>query len=83
MEVQLEVVANEKLREKERRLLDLAALQLSGTHILKKRKRLGRSKYKVRTVQGSCVTCTEVGEGDCFSKRRFCASHRTAEENQV
>ena len=61
--------------------MDLAALQLSGTHILKKRKRLGRSKYKVRTVQGSCVTCTEVGEGDSFSKRRFCASHRTAEEN--
>ena len=50
VEVHLEFLTNEKLREKERSLLDLAALQLSGTHILKKRKRLGRSKYKVRTV---------------------------------
>ena len=79
--VQLEIVANEKLREEERKRFDLAALQLSGTHILMKRKRSRKSKYKVQTVQGSCVTCTEVGEGDSFSKRRFCASHRTAEEN--
>merc|ERR1712002_226282 len=39
-----------------------------------------------RLVQGSCVTCTEVGEGDCSAKRRSCVDgihppHRTAEEN--
>merc|ERR1712002_3390 len=39
-----------------------------------------------RQVQGSCVTCTEVGEGDCSAKRRSCVDgihppHRTAEKN--
>ena len=60
--------------------IDLALLQLSGTHILNERQRSGKSKYKVRLVQGSCVTCTEVGAG-YLSKRRSSASHRTAEEN--
>ena len=48
VEVQLEIVEGEQLREEEEKLLDLAALQLSGTHILKKRKRSGKSRYKVR-----------------------------------
>ena len=84
--VQLEIAENEKLREEERRKLDLAALQLSGTHILRKRMLSRKSRYKVRIVQGSCVTCTVVGVGDSFSKRRSCVDgahppHRTAEEN--
>ena len=84
--VQLEIAENEKLREEERRKLDLAALQLSGTHILRKRILSRKSRYKVRIVQGSCFTCTEEGVGDSFSKRRSCVGgahppHRTAEEN--
>ena len=77
VEVQLEIVEGEQLREEEEKLLDLAALQLSGTHILRKRKLSRKSKYKVRIVQGSCVTCTVVGVGDSFSKRRSCVDGPT------
>ena len=86
MGVQLEIAENEKFREGTRERVDLAAPQLSGTHMSRKRKLSRKSENRARLVQGSCVTCTEVGVGDSFSKRRSCVDgthppHRTAEEN--
>ena len=57
VEVQKEIVEGEILRAEEERLLDLAALQLCGTHILNKRQRSVNPRYKVQLVKGSCVTC--------------------------
>ena len=56
VEVQKEIVEGEILRAEEERLLDLAALQLCGTHILNKRQRSVNTRYKVQLVKGSCVT---------------------------
>ena len=61
-----EIVEGENMKVDKRSQIDLALLQLSGTHILNERQRSGKSKYKVRLVQGSCVTCTEVG-GKCLT----------------
>ena len=52
----------------------------------RKRKLSRKSENRTRQVQGSCVTCTEVGVGDSSSERRSCVDgthppHRTAEEN--
>ena len=57
VEVQKEIVEGEILRAEEERLLDLAALQLCGTHILNKRQRSVNTRYKVQLVKGSCVKC--------------------------
>ena len=86
-ELQSEITGNEKLREVKRVRVDLTAPQLSETKIMLKPSKLSRkSENRSRLVQGSCVTCTEVGEGDCSAKRRSCVDgihphHRTAKEN--
>ena len=56
VKVQKEIVEGEILRAEEERLLDLAALQLCGIHILNKRQRSVNPRYKVQLVKGSCVT---------------------------
>ena len=56
VEVQKEIVEGEILRAEEERLLDLAALQFCGTHILNKRQSYVNTRYKVQLVKGSCVT---------------------------
>ena len=53
VEVQKEIVEGEILRAEEERLLDQAALQLSGKNIVNKRQMSGKSRYKVQLVQGS------------------------------
>ena len=54
--------------------------------MLRRSKLSRKSKNRACLVQGSCVTCTEVGVGDSLSERRSCVDgihppHRTAEEN--
>ena len=76
----------EKLKECKREKVDLTASQLRGTHMLRRSKLSRKSKNRACLVQGSCVTCTEVGVGDSLSERRSCVDgihppHRTAEEN--
>merc|ERR1711888_445221 len=84
VEVQLE---SADFREGSRERVDLTAPLLSETKYMPRKSKLSRkSGNRSRLVQGSCVTCKEVGVGDCSAKRRSCVDgihppHRTAEEN--
>merc|ERR1711888_442765 len=84
VEVQLE---SADFREGSRERVDLTAPLLSETSNMPRKSKLSRkSENRSRLVQGSRVTCTEVGVGDCSAKRRSCVDgihppHRTAKEN--